>query len=118
MSYKSKPWLKSYDSGIPENIDIPAITLKDYLVQSCKDFPDKAVANYMGASMTYGELLEKSGRFATALAKQGLGKGDVVAVCLPNTPQYHHQHCGRFTRRCARFPDSPPCSCLTKWPIS
>ncbi len=38
--------------------------------------------------MTFEDLLEKSGRFAKGLQEKGLGKGDVISVCLPNVPQY------------------------------
>ncbi|ACL06198.1 Putative uncharacterized protein [Desulfatibacillum aliphaticivorans] len=101
MIYDSKPWLKSYDSGIPENLEIPETPLKDYLVKSCFEYPDRAAANFMGATMTYKDLLEKSGRLATALNQAGYGKGDVVAVCLPNTPQYMISIVGALRAGCA-----------------
>ena len=101
MIYDSKPWLKSYDSGIPENLEIPDTPLKDYLVKSCLEYPERAAANYMGSTMTYNDLLEKSGKLATALNKAGYGKGDVVAVCLPNTPQYMITIVGALRAGCA-----------------
>ncbi|WP_035218275.1 AMP-binding protein [Desulfatibacillum aliphaticivorans] len=101
MIYDSKPWLKSYDSGIAENLEIPQTPLKDYLVKSCFEYPDRAAANYMGTTMTYKDLLEKSGRLATALNQAGYGKGDVVAVCLPNTPQYMISIVGALRAGCA-----------------
>jgi len=38
--------------------------------------------------MTYREVLELSRKFATFLQKNGLKKGDVVAMNIPNCPQY------------------------------
>lgn len=88
MVYDGKPWLKSYDPGVSGEIDIPAISLTQYWVDTFRNHQDRAAYHYLGAAMTFGELLDHSGRMAAALNAQGLGKGDVVAVCLPNTPQY------------------------------
>jgi long-chain acyl-CoA synthetase len=38
--------------------------------------------------MSYGELDELSGRLAAGLAASGIGPGDVVALQLPNIPQF------------------------------
>ncbi len=86
--YDEKSWLKSYDRDVLPEIDIPEISVKDFLVQTCREFPDRPASYFMGAPMTYGELLERSGRFAKGLQESGFGKGDVVSVCLPNLPQY------------------------------
>lgn len=87
-TYDEKPWLKSYDPDVLPEIDIPAISLKDLLVRTCHEFPDRPALYFMGTPMTFGDLLEKSGRFSKGLQENGLGKGDVVSVCLPNVPQY------------------------------
>ena len=67
MVYDGKPWLKSYDSDVPENIEIPAISLKRYYVETFKQHQDRAAYQYLGSSLTFGELLERSGRLAKAL---------------------------------------------------
>ena len=47
--------------------------------------PDKiAVRDASGASLTYRELVEQSDRLAGFLAASGVGKSDIVTVCLPN----------------------------------
>ena len=38
--------------------------------------------------MTYDSAFDQSRRFGSALAKEGLAKGDVLAIHLPNCPQY------------------------------
>ncbi len=83
-----KPWLKSYDENVPERIDVPDLSLKDLFLKSMHDFKDQAAYHYQGAEFTFGDLLEQSGRFAAALQKNGVAPGNVVAVNLPNTPQY------------------------------
>jgi len=101
MVYDGKPWLKSYDPDVPENIEIPAISLKRYFVETFKQHPDRAAYQYLGSSTTFGELLERSGRLAKALNEHGLGKGDVVSICLPNTPQYMISIVGALQAGCA-----------------
>jgi acyl-CoA synthetase len=47
--------------------------------------PDKiAVRDASGASLTYHELVEQSDRLAGFLTASGVGKCDIVTVCLPN----------------------------------
>ncbi|WP_310970062.1 MULTISPECIES: non-ribosomal peptide synthetase [unclassified Amycolatopsis] len=40
-----------------------------------------------GASLTYAELWRRSGRFAGELAAAGVGRGDVVGVTVPRSPE-------------------------------
>lgn len=88
MTYSSKPWLKSYDSEVQADIEIPNITLKGYMEDVFDRNRSKTAFHYLGMSITYDELLEQSGRFAKVLTDSGLGRGDVVSVCAPNTPHY------------------------------
>jgi acyl-CoA synthetase (AMP-forming)/AMP-acid ligase II len=101
MIYDNKPWLKSYDTGVSAEMEIPDISLKDYFVESFKCYPDRFAFHYMGMSMTFGELLEQSGRFAKGLNEKGLGNGDVVAIHLPNIPQYLIAIVGSLRAGCA-----------------
>jgi acyl-CoA synthetase (AMP-forming)/AMP-acid ligase II len=101
MIYDSKPWLKSYDPGVDVEIEIPDISLKDYFVNSFTEHTARACCHYLGTTMTFGELLERSGRFAKGLVDNGMGKGDVVAINLPNTPQYLIAIVGALRAGCA-----------------
>jgi long-chain acyl-CoA synthetase len=101
MVYDGKPWLKSFDPDVPENIEIPGISLKRYFVETFEQHRDRAAYQYFGSSLTFGDLLERSGRLAKALNENGLGKGDVVAICLPNTPQYMVSIVGALRAGCA-----------------
>ncbi|MBL4756361.1 MAG: AMP-binding protein [Rhizobiales bacterium] len=47
--------------------------------------PDKlAVRDNTGAALTYAELWGKSARLAGFMIEQGIGRGDIVTVCMPN----------------------------------
>ncbi|XP_068218337.1 probable 4-coumarate--CoA ligase 1 isoform X2 [Palaemon carinicauda] len=41
-----------------------------------------------GQNYTYNELLEKMPKWAGFLTTLGLEKGDVIAICMPNCPEY------------------------------
>ncbi len=107
MVYDDKPWLKSYDAGVASEIEIPDISLKDALVSSFEQHADGAALHYLGLTMSFGELLEQSGRLAAALEKKGLGKGDVVAIDMPNIPQYLIALTGALRAGCATSGISP-----------
>lgn len=81
-------WCNYYDEKVPHEIDIPEQSLKDIFVASMNDFRGQSAYHFLGATFTFGDLLEQSGRFASALQSQGIQPGDVIAVNLPNIPQY------------------------------
>ena len=39
--YQNKPWLKSYEKGVPETIAYEEICMPDVLDRTAKQFPDK-----------------------------------------------------------------------------
>lgn len=101
MIYHRKPWLASYDQGVDAEIEIPSISLKKLLVDTFTAYPDRAAFHFMNEVTSFGRLLEQSGQFAAALYHAGVGKGDVVAINLPNTPQYLIALVGALRAGCA-----------------
>jgi len=83
-----KPWLKFYEPGVPETIDIPEIPLFQLLENSAKDFPDNTLGVFLGQEKTYKQVQEEVNRLANALNKMGIKQGDVVALMLGNMPQF------------------------------
>jgi long-chain acyl-CoA synthetase len=82
--YYKKPWLKSYEKGVPERIDYEEITMPDILDRTAGEFPDKPALIFQGYTMTYRQLKDMVDRFATCLADFGVKQGDAVAILLPN----------------------------------
>jgi long-chain acyl-CoA synthetase len=82
--YYKKPWLKSYEKGVPECIDYEEITMPDILDRTAGEFPDKPALIFQGYTMTYRQLKDMVDRFATCLADFGVKQGDAVAILLPN----------------------------------
>jgi acyl-CoA synthetase (AMP-forming)/AMP-acid ligase II len=52
----TKPWLKSYDSGMPPNLSYPACSLPYLLHESAKEFPERTAIVFFGHKITYREL--------------------------------------------------------------
>ena len=84
------PWLEQYPSGIPATVDVGAFaSLPDLMADSCRRFAELPAYWSMGRTLTYRELDEESRAFGAWLQKKaGLGRGERVALMLPNLLQY------------------------------
>jgi long-chain acyl-CoA synthetase len=89
-AHADRPWLKSYPSGIPAEIDPMRYTsIKEVFNQSCEKYRDCPAFSCMGKTMSYGEVDIASRNFASYLQNTlKLQKGDRVAVMMPNLLQY------------------------------
>jgi long-chain acyl-CoA synthetase len=83
-----KPWLKFYEPGVPETVEIPEKPLFAILTDAAKDFPDNIACVYLGQEKTYKQVNEESDKLANALHKLGIKQGDVVALMLGNGPSF------------------------------
>src|SRR5262245_58055074 len=83
-----RPWLRHYDYWVPPRMTYPGRPLTDILDATVVEVPDARATVFLGAELTFGEIKRRSDRFATALARLGIGQGDRVGIMLPNCPQY------------------------------
>lgn len=83
----NQPWLKEYPAEVPPTYDYPKQNLAQFLIDSAAAHPDGTALDFLGARMSYRSLLGAARRFANALLRLGVRKGDRVAVMLPNCPQ-------------------------------
>ena len=84
LKYEDKPWLKSYEEGVPEFVDYEELCMPDYLDRSARDFPEMDALIFQGYRLKYKGLKDMVDRFATCLTDFGVKKGDAVAILLPN----------------------------------
>lgn len=82
-----RPWLKNYPKEIPHEISYDIRPLHVYLKQTASKHPGKKALHFLGKDITFSELDYKVRQFANYLRKLGVGKGDRVAIMLPNCPQ-------------------------------
>jgi long-chain acyl-CoA synthetase len=88
ISYSDRPWLDHLDYWVRPHLNYPRRSLIDILRIAAADVPDKPATAFLGAQMTFAEIKEQADKFATALARYGVVKGDRVGIMLPNCPQY------------------------------
>jgi long-chain acyl-CoA synthetase len=87
VTYREFPWVKHYQAGVPAHLAYPELTLGDILAVTAEKFPNHPALLFFGKKITYAELDGLVNRFAAALLKSGVKKGDRVALMLPNIPQ-------------------------------
>lgn len=82
-----KPWLSQYPDAIPTSLDYEQKPVQSYLTEAAAKYPDKTAIHFMGKELTYQELYTSSLKMAHYLKGLGIGRGDRVAIMLPNCPQ-------------------------------
>ncbi|MGH8214280.1 MAG: long-chain-fatty-acid--CoA ligase [Rhodanobacteraceae bacterium] len=85
-----RPWLANYPPGVPAEIDASVYaSIVAMFAEACARHPQRPAYSSFGKSLTYAELDRASERFAAFVAGEWkLGKGDRLAIMLPNTLQY------------------------------
>ena len=85
IKYKN-PWDKFYDKD-KRTIEVPNVSVYEYLRDCNKENLDSIAINYFNKKMTYRTFLNEINVCARALRSQGIREGDVVTICMPNTPE-------------------------------
>src|SRR6185503_6780037 len=65
-----------------------------FLPRAAEIHPDRVAIVHGSTRHTYAEFYERARRLASALAKRGVKRGDVVAAMLPNIPAMLEAHYG------------------------
>ncbi|MBP1712847.1 MAG: lcfA [Deltaproteobacteria bacterium] len=84
----NKPWLDRYEKHVPPSILYPNIPIPRFLMDTAAKHPDFIAISFNELEISYQELNERANRFAAALQKAGLEKGDRIAFLLVNSPTY------------------------------
>ena len=91
---QSRFWTKPYDGHVKPSLEYTTESLGDIFCRSMSELPDRPACWFMKREISFNEFKEYVQRFATFLQKNGLKKGDIVAINLPNCPQYIVAHFG------------------------
>ncbi|HLR86586.1 MAG TPA: AMP-binding protein [Wenzhouxiangella sp.] len=84
-----KPWIAHYPDGVPAEIDVNEFrSVVDVFDKSCDEFRHKPAYVNFGTTLSFDQLDQYSATFAAALKDLGLGKGDRIAIMMPNVLQY------------------------------
>ena len=80
------PWL-SYYGCTPATISYPECTMYQMVAQAAQRYPTCDAYVFMGRRTSYSDFLRRIEKAAKGLVAMGIGKGDRVTLCMPNTPQ-------------------------------
>ena len=83
---KKHRWYKYYTKE-QRNIEVPKVSLYEYIrVHNLGNMNGIAI-NYFGRKITYEEFFNSIDLCARSLVSHGVRPGDVVSVCMANTPE-------------------------------
>ena len=83
---------KNWPKETSRTLEYPEWTLGGVLENTAEKYPNSIAISFEGFRITYRELNALVDQFATGLAKLGIKRGDIVAINLPNIPQYMIAH--------------------------
>lgn len=82
---QSQPWHRSYPPHLAHTIDLDEReTLSSTIERSLARYSDWTAATCLGERLSYADLARLSSGLAAYLQQAGLGKGDRLALLLPN----------------------------------
>ena len=82
----SAPWTNYYGST-PASLNYPSLTMYQLLRQTARQYPDTVAYDFKGKQTTYQTFLAQIDAAAKGLVAMGIGRGDRVTICMPNSPQ-------------------------------
>ncbi|GEL22056.1 long-chain acyl-CoA synthetase [Pseudonocardia sulfidoxydans NBRC 16205] len=72
----------------PVTLEYPDVAVGAILAGSARRFGARTMIHYQGRELSFTDLYARACAFANALRADGIGRGDAVAIHLPNCPQY------------------------------
>lgn len=81
-----KPWMRYYTYGQVSG-RIPNVKIYDYMYLNNRWNRQGEAINYFDRSISFGKLFNDIEVCAKALKANGVEKGDIVTICMPNTPE-------------------------------
>ena len=82
----SAPWTAFY-GNTPASVEYPQKTMYQMLHETAQKYPKHTAYVFQGKKTSYAAFLTRIDAAARGLVAMGIGKGDRVTICMPNTPQ-------------------------------
>ena len=83
-----RPWLDHYPSHVTWDQQFTGKPLHDLISSTASKVPDNIALDFLGKTMTYGELDRQVNSACKGFQKLGVKKGVKVGLFLPNCPQF------------------------------
>lgn len=80
------PWYNFYGK-VPHHLEYPTGSMVDVLMDTVLKSPDLDAIEYFNNKYTYSKLMDNIIACAKSLKAIGVKEGDVVSICMPNTPE-------------------------------
>ena len=85
-SNKEHPWYNFY-GDVPEHLEYSDDLIVKTIMETALKYPNNYAIFYYNNKITYKEFAEKIIDCSKALKKIGVKEGEVVSICMPNTPE-------------------------------
>lgn len=79
---------ESYADGVPFKVQEENRTLAQVLLDVSERYPNRVATDFLGAQLTYAQLVNQVRLGAAALHRAGVKPGDRVSITLPNCTQH------------------------------
>src|SRR5215212_6344518 len=84
-----------FDQDLPRNdANFAPLSPLSFIERAAEVYPQRPAVIHGELRRTWSEVYARCRQLASALARHGVGKGDTVAVMLPNTPPMVEAHFG------------------------
>jgi long-chain acyl-CoA synthetase len=101
------PWLAHYSASVPATIAIPEQSLGWLLDEATRTSSAYTAIEFFGTRISYAQFSSLADRFARALIRLGVKRGDRVAISLPNIPQFPIAFYGAIKAGAVVVPTNP-----------
>ncbi len=81
------PFLKFENSSLPLGFEVPDTSMFGMLKISAENQPEAWAYEYFGTKCSYKNIVKKIEDISGAYSALGIGKGDIVTIIMPNTPE-------------------------------
>lgn len=71
----------------PAHLEYPDLTMFQMVERIAAQYPDEPAYEFYGRRTSYDAFIRRIERAARAFVSAGIGRGDAVTICMPNTPQ-------------------------------
>ena len=92
---RTKGFASPYDTDLDRNpANFQPLTPVSFLEHAARAYPDVVAIIHGNKRYSYAEFYARSRRLASALAREGIGRGDTVSALFSNTPAMLEAHHG------------------------
>jgi long-chain acyl-CoA synthetase len=92
---------------VSRSLDYPDVPVGALLAGSARRFGERTALHFAGRELSFAALHQRACTFANALGAAGIGRGDVVAIHLPNCPQHAIAYYGIMLSGATFSPTNP-----------